>query len=111
MEPRLIYITCPNRQEALQLAQAVVVQRLAACANILDGMTSVYWWDGQVQEDQECVLIFKTQAPLVDELIAKVRDLHSYEVPAILSLPILKGNPDYLQWIGSETSEPPTLHD
>lgn len=111
MEPRLIYITCSNREEALQLGKAIVEQRLAACANILDGMTSLYWWEGKVQEDQECVLIFKTQASLVDDLIQKVKALHSYEVPAILSLPILKGNPDYLQWIGTETIEPPTLHD
>lgn len=111
MQARLIYITCPNREEALMIGKSLVEQRLAACANVLNGMTSVYWWEGKVQDDQECVLILKTRETLVPALIQKVKKLHSYDVPAIVSLPILDGNPDYLQWIGRETTDPPSPHD
>lgn len=99
----MIYITASSREEALSLARILVGERLVACANILDGATSVYWWDGRVCEDSEAVLICKTRADLADSVIRKVRELHSYACPCVVALPIEAGNPAYLDWIRTET--------
>lgn len=103
MEARMIYITCRDREQALHIGKELVEARLAACANLLDQMTSLYWWEGKVVQDQECVLLLKTQAGCVEPLMQRVRELHSYEVPCIIALPIVAGNPDYLHWIAQET--------
>lgn len=105
MEPRFIYITCPNREEALKIGKGVVESRLAACANVIGGMESIYWWEGKVVTDTEVVLIMKSQSDLIEALIGKVKELHSYSVPCIVSLPILEGNPDYLKWLAEETKK------
>ncbi|MGE5476142.1 MAG: divalent-cation tolerance protein CutA [Bacteroidales bacterium] len=102
-DARLIYITAPNRDEALKLAQVLVQERLAACANVLGPITSVYWWDGKLNQDGEEALLLKTRADLVDALTARVRELHSYDCPCVVALPITGGNPAFLEWIASET--------
>ncbi len=99
----MIYVTAPDREAALTLARALVGERLVACANVLDGATSVYWWEGKVCEGPEAVLICKTRAGLVDKVIARVRELHSYACPCVVALPIAAGNPAYLDWIRAET--------
>lgn len=104
MEARFVYVTCANREEALKVGRTVVEKRLAACANILDNMTSIYWWEGKLTEDSETVLVFKSHAELMDELIATVKAVHGYSVPCVVALPILEGNPDYLTWLEEETS-------
>jgi periplasmic divalent cation tolerance protein len=107
-EYRLVYVTAASKEEALAIGRAVVERRLAACANILDGATSVYWWEGEVQSGPECVLILKTVVRQVTALVEAVRSLHSYACPAITVLAIETGNPDYLAWIAAETSAPET---
>lgn len=104
MSAVLIYVTVPSREEARKIADALVGERLAACANILGEMTSVYWWEGAMQEDKEVALILKTEEALVERLTARVKALHSYAVPCVVALPIKAGNPDYLAWIGKETA-------
>ena len=81
----------------------MVDERLAACANGLDGMTSLYWWQGVLEQASEAVLILKTRAELVERLTMRVRELHSYDCPCVVALPIAAGNPDYLAWIAGET--------
>lgn len=103
MEITMLYITCADAAEANRIGRLLVEERLAACVNILDGMTSVYWWEGQVQDGHETVLIAKTRAAHVDAVIARVRELHSYDCPCVVSWPITKGNPDYLEWIAKES--------
>ncbi len=98
-----IYITAASRDEALTIGRAVVKARLAACANVFPGVTSVYWWEGSCQEDSEAALILKTRRDLVDQLVAKVKELHSYECPCVVALPIAGGNKDFLDWISKET--------
>ena len=105
MEPRLVYITAADLDEAKRLANTLVGERLAACANILPGMLSYYWWDGAVQNEQEVVLIAKTRASRLAALIARVRALHSYSCPCVLALPITEGDPSYLAWIAAESTE------
>ncbi len=98
-----IYITAASRDEALTIGRAVVEARLAACANVFPGITSVDWWEGTRQEDSEAVLILKTRQDLVDQVVAKVKELHSYECPCVVALPIAGGNKDFLDWISKET--------
>lgn len=103
MTVKMIYVTAPDREAALSLARTLVGERLAACANVLDGATSVYWWEGKVCEDSEAVLICKTRVDLVESVIKRVRELHSYACPCVVALPIESGNPAYLDWIRTET--------
>ena len=100
----MLYITAGSRDEAKKIGRALVEARLAACANVIDGMESVYWWEGKLTEDREAVLIVKTRADLVPAVTAKVKELHSYSVPCVVALPILDGNPDYLGWVRAETA-------
>jgi periplasmic divalent cation tolerance protein len=102
MQTNIVYITAGNMEEARKIAKAVVEAGLAACVNILDKMISVYRWDDQLQEDAEVVMIAKTTADQVPQLIQKVRSLHSYDCPCIISLPVLTGNPPFLDWIASQ---------
>ncbi len=100
---RLVYITAGSIDEAETIGRALVTERLAACANILPGMRTIYHWKGAVEATEEVVLIAKTRASLVPRLIARVKQAHSYDVPCVVSLPILDGNPDYLRWLAEET--------
>jgi periplasmic divalent cation tolerance protein len=106
MDLRVVYMTAGGLEEARRIARELVESRLAACVNIIDGMNSFYWWEGKIQDDRETVLIAKTRAALVPSLIEKVRTLHSYTVPCIVTLPILEGHAPFLKWVHEETSEP-----
>ena len=103
MEAVFAYITVASRKEAESIAHALVEERLAACANMIEGMRSIYRWKGAVEGAQEIILIAKTRRDLLDSLTERVRALHSYECPCVVGLPVLGGNPDYLEWIASET--------
>jgi periplasmic divalent cation tolerance protein len=98
------YVTAGSGAEALALGRTVVEERLAACANVLDGMTSIYWWQGALEQTGEAVLILKTRTELVEPLTARIKELHSYDCPCVIALPIAAGNPAYLDWIAGETS-------
>ncbi len=103
MEFRSLYITTATLEEAQRIGEALVGERLAACANILPGARSIYRWQGQIVRDNEVVIIAKTRAALVEAAIARVKALHSYQVPCVVAHPILAGNPDYLAWLEAET--------
>lgn len=102
---KVVLITASSPDEGARIAGALVDERLAACVNRLDGISSVYWWKGKVEHEQETLLIAKTRGELVERLIARVKELHSYSVPEVIALPIEAGNPDYLNWIAEETRE------
>ena len=99
---RTVYITTGSEKEAEQIAKTLVEEKLVACANIFL-IKSVYWWEGEVQNDNEFAMFLKTKESLVEEVIRRVKELHSYEVPCIVSLPLEKGNPDYFKWIEEST--------
>ncbi len=101
------YITVPDRETALRLARGAVEARLAACANIIPGMVSVYRWKEELQTDQEEVLILKTRKALFGALSAWVVDHHPYEVPCVLELPLDGGSAAYVNWLGEETRQVP----
>lgn len=99
----ICYVTAPTMEVAKKIAHGLVSSRLAACANIVPGITSVYHWKGKIEEDSELLLMIKTQTPLVPQVIDAVRGLHPYEVPEVISVPITAGYEDYLAWIGANT--------
>ena len=103
MEPVLLYVTAKDELEAKMIAKTVVGERLAACANMLGSIDSVYWWQGRVCEDNEVALLLKTSAGRKSELIHRIKELHSYECPCVVCLPIADGNRDFLNWIAAET--------
>ncbi len=102
--PVFAYITAGSKEEALRIGRILVEERLAACANVLGGMTSVYRWNGAVEQAEEAVLIAKTRAGLFDRLAGRVRDLHSYDTPCVVELAVGRGNPAYLDWLRAETA-------
>ena len=103
MTAAVIYITASDKIEALHIGRTLVTERLVACANLLEGITSIYWWDDKVNEEPETVLIAKTQQSLVDAVIDRVKELHTYDCPCVVSWPIQSANPEYLDWIARET--------
>jgi len=100
-----IYVTTKDKNSAKKIGRVLVEERLAACVNIVDNMESIYWWDSKIQEDKEAILIVKTKASLVKELINRIKSLHSYSCPCIVVLPIAGGNEDFLSWIDKETKQ------
>jgi periplasmic divalent cation tolerance protein len=103
MPAMFVYVTASSREEALNIGRTLVGERLAACANIFDGVSSIYWWQGRLMEESEASLILKTTNDLIPALIVRVKQLHSYDCPCVVALPIAQGNPDYLDWIDKET--------
>ena len=101
----LVYITSGSLEEAKKIGQILVEQNLVACVNLLENMTSIYKWEDKLDEDLEVVIIGKTRKSLMPKLIETVNSLHSYDCPCILELPIQGGNPDFLNWIKSETAD------
>lgn len=99
-----LYMTASRREEAVEIGRALVKERLVACVNVLDGMTSLYWWKGEVQEDSEAVLVAKTLADRVPQVVSRVREMHSYECPCVVALPIVEGNPAFLNWIDEQVN-------
>lgn len=96
----LVLITVPTEESAKKVASHLLEQKLAACVNIIPGLTSLFWWKGNINDDQEMLLIAKThQSLFAEKLIPAVRQVHPYDVPEIIALPILMGNTDYLKWI------------
>lgn len=101
----VIYCTCPDRSVADLIATAVIEKRLAACVNVMPDITSVYRWQGQVRRDAELLLIIKTHYSMYATLEARIRELHPYEVPEIIALPIVQGARSYLDWITNSVGQ------
>jgi periplasmic divalent cation tolerance protein len=95
----LVYVTTADVEEAERISRSVLELRLAACSNIIAPMRARYWWRGALESATEAVLLFKSREGLFPELRRKIRELHSYETPCIAALPIIDGDPDYLDWI------------
>jgi len=103
MTVAFVYVTTADAAEASRIGRTVVGERLAACANVIEGMRSIYWWQGEVQEGQEAVLILKTTAARSAALVARVAALHSYECPCVEVLPVIAGHAGFLDWVARET--------
>ena len=101
----VLFITTADTEEAQRIAGALLNERKAACVNIVPGIDSLFWWQGKLDSAQENLLIVKTRASVLDEIVRLVRELHSYDVPEIIALPIIGGNQDYLEWMGNEVKQ------
>lgn len=95
----VVFVTAKDHDQARKISKALVEDKLVACANIVPGIQSVFWWDGKVDEANEVLLILKTKKSLLKKITEKVKSLHSYDVPEIIALPIIDGSKDYLRWL------------
>ena len=95
----VILITTKDVSEAQKISNQLLEKKLVACANIIEGIQSLFWWQGKIDSAKEVLLILKSQQRLFKKIVKTVKANHSYVVPEIIALPILDGNPDYLKWI------------
>jgi periplasmic divalent cation tolerance protein len=100
-----VFITTADDEEARLISQALLEQKKVACANIIAGVGSQFWWQGKIDAANESLLIVKTAASLLDEVVTLVREIHSYDNPEIIALPIVGGSQEYLDWIGRVLDE------
>lgn len=98
----LVYITTSGEEESKKIGRTIVEERLAGCVNIISAIESLYWWKGEIEEDNESILIAKTKVSNVENIIKRVKEIHSYENPAILAIPIIEGSKDYLDYLDGE---------
>ncbi len=98
-----VITTTPDREMAAAIARSLLENRLAACVQITEGVTSYYWWDGKIDRSDECVCTIKTGSHLYEAVQKKIREIHSYDVPEIIAVPITAGSREYLEWIADET--------
>ena len=101
----VLLITTPSDDEAATIAHALVHEHLVACANIISGIRSVFFWEGETRDERESLVILKSRRPLMEAIIPRVKELHSYAEPEIIALPISAGSQSYLNWIGEVTKE------
>jgi periplasmic divalent cation tolerance protein len=99
---RIVLVTAPSGEVARDLARRLLEERLVACGNVVPGLTSVYRWEGSVQEDEEVLLILKCHVSTLARLVERTAELHPYELPEILALPVSEGLPGYVAWVGRE---------
>lgn len=99
----LVYVTTSDEEEARRIGSALVDKKLAACVNIIPGMRSIYRWQGKVVNDNECVMLVKAPKDNAETVIEKIKEMHSYEVPCVIVIPIAQGLRSYLDWIMNET--------
>ncbi|MBT4739051.1 MAG: divalent-cation tolerance protein CutA [Rhodospirillaceae bacterium] len=104
MNTCMIYVATSGPEEAQKLAETLVSEQLVACVNIIDGVTSVYRWQGKIESSQESLLIAKTTHERREAAMVRLRDLHSYDTPCIVAYDMTAGVPEYLDWITHETT-------
>ena len=95
----VVIITTPNKEEAVKIVRSLLKERLIACANILGPVSSLFWWQGKIDEENEFLVFMKSHKSLFERLSERVTEIHSYEVPEIIALPIIEGSPPYLKWL------------
>ena len=100
----VVFVTAKDKQEAQKIARRLVEDKLIACANIVDGVKSVFWWQGKTDEADETLLIMKSEKRLFKKIAAAVKALHSYDIPEVIALPIVDGSADYLKWMKESLS-------
>lgn len=101
-EIRTVLMTAPDPAVAEDLVRRLVKERLAACGNVIPGLVSVYWWEGDVERADEALVVLKTTASSASALVERAAELHPYEVPEVIALPVTEGHRPYLEWVGKE---------
>jgi periplasmic divalent cation tolerance protein len=95
----ILYVTCKDKEQALQIGKVLVEEKFAGCVNIIENMTSIYPWKGEIEVSSELVLLVKTFDVQLESVRKKILELHSYEIPCILTIPVSNANPEYLDWL------------
>lgn len=101
----VLFITTADDEEAQLISRVLLEQRKAACISIVPKVNSLFWWQGNIEQAEESLLVVKTRAELLDEIVKLVKEIHSSDVPEIIALPIVGGSQDYLEWVGEEARE------
>lgn len=99
-----VYMTAPSMEEAKRIGNTLVEERLAACVNLVNGMISIYRWQGKTEEGSEVIVIAKTTQDLFERMAERVCALHSYDCPCIVAMPITQGHQPFLDWVAEETA-------
>ncbi|MBI2559607.1 MAG: divalent-cation tolerance protein CutA [Planctomycetes bacterium] len=99
----IIFVTASSVEEGQKIGRTLVEERLVACINIVSPIQSIFQWQGRVSDEREALLIAKTKSALFNDIVVRVKKLHSYKVPEIIAVPIVDGSQDYLNWISAET--------
>ena len=102
----VIFVTVPNEAEGASIARAIISEKLAACVNMVPAVRSFYWWENQVQDDAELLLIIKSRRVALNALNTKIQELHSYDLPEFITVPIEEGSKDYLNWLQDSVPSP-----
>lgn len=97
----VVFMTVPDEKEATKIAHSLLKERLIACANIVGPVSSLFWWEGKIDKASEFLVIMKSKKNLFKKLSERVKELHSYEVPEVIALPVIEGLPSYLNWLGA----------
>ena len=95
----VVLVTAKDKAEAQKIARGLLNAKLIACANIMEGVQSLFWWQGKIDEAGEALLIMKSKKTVFKKIVAKVKSLHSYDTPEVIALPIIDGNLEYLKWV------------
>jgi periplasmic divalent cation tolerance protein len=95
----VVITTTSNKEEAVKIVHSLLKERLIACANIVGPVSSLFWWEGKIDEEKEFLVFMKSHKSLFERLSERIREIHGYEVPEIIALPIIKGSPPYLDWL------------
>jgi len=99
MSYNIVIMTAPNKEEAVKIVHTLLEERLIACANIMDHVSSFFWWQGKIEDEKEVLVIMKSHENLFKKLSKRAMELHSYDTPEILALPIVNGSQSYLDWM------------
>lgn len=97
----IVLVTTADREEAEKISRALLDERLIACANIIGPVTSLFWWNGKIEKAEEHMLLMKTRSEMFEKIAEKIKALHSYEVPEIIAISIIKGFKPYLEWLNN----------
>ena len=97
----IVFMTVPDEKEATKIVRSLLQERLIACANIVGPVSSLFWWEGKIDKASEFLVIMKSRKNLFKKLSERVKELHSYEVPEVIALPVIEGLPSYLNWLGA----------
>ena len=100
---KLLYATFDSKEEAVSIAHKLLEEKLVACANVLDGGASIYRWQGEVKQANESILFAKTTQEQAQKAAKRIKELHSYDLPCVLILPVEDGLPEFMQWVKTET--------
>ncbi len=100
----IVKCTTASKEDSINIAKHLLEKKLIACANIIPSITSLYEWEGKLNQDEESLIIMKSKEILFDKIEAEIKKIHKYEIPEILCIPIIKGNKDYLNWLDIQTN-------